>query len=582
MFRHCSRSPELFAADPEFSRKSVMPQKKLTTPPQPLTNQVLQKLPAGAIARDSKVRGMFAECTKTGVRSFKVQADLRSGLRNGEARKPVTVRMTLGHFPNMTIDQARAEAAIVLGQIKKGIDPRVKLAGAEAASEAPSGGWTVAIAYDRYVSYLKRQKRSDRTLDDHATHFRYLFDPSDPEAPLALEDTGKRALAVYGWAKRNKGDEPLPPPVAKRKRVTVVPGAPALAMSDWRELPLTSLTRLMVSARHEFITERHGPIIANKVIKTLRSWLNNAIESGVDCPGNLTAIKFNAERAKQRSMHLEQLADWYKRLQRRPNPLRRIMYEFALLSGLRPANVARIQLSWIDLARQVIKFPEGVMKKRVEFHLPLSEYMVGLVRQALEARRIIVSKESDYLFPTYSPEGTVIPTATWHEKKDLEKETGHFLRHTYSNMAKLIGPENGVSVDDKKALMAHALEGVEGVYVYQPVQFRRLVQCQEIVTEFILKEMRPGYLKPTKVNKVTPAAGLEAFATGLLDRKGLEEALRVHSSDVDRMLEQGMPMLLVVGAERFNFKEVLEWLGQQEKPKKLMGKPGTKRGRPAE
>lgn len=53
-------------------------------------------------------------------------------------------------------------------------------------------------------------------------------------------------------------------------------------------------------------------------------------------PGNpVAAVTFNKERASNRVIMPEDLADWWARVQALPNPLRRDMHKLGLLSGLR-------------------------------------------------------------------------------------------------------------------------------------------------------------------------------------------------------------------------------------------------------
>jgi hypothetical protein len=68
----------------------------------------------GEILRDSKTRGMFAECSKSGVVSLKLQGDLRQGPRNGKVRNPISIRMKLGEHPALSLEVARNTAARLL------------------------------------------------------------------------------------------------------------------------------------------------------------------------------------------------------------------------------------------------------------------------------------------------------------------------------------------------------------------------------------------------------------------------------------------------------------------------------------
>src|SRR6187431_1849425 len=105
---------------------------------QKLTARALDKLTPGEIVRDATVHGLFAECSKTGnVVSLKIQADRGKGMRNDKG-KPISIRMTLGQHPALTLDAARPEAMRLLAMIKAGTDPRVS-----SNPQIGEGVWTV-------------------------------------------------------------------------------------------------------------------------------------------------------------------------------------------------------------------------------------------------------------------------------------------------------------------------------------------------------------------------------------------------------------------------------------------------------
>src|SRR5688572_24044066 len=86
--------------------------------PTKLTKRVVEGLKPGQLVRDTAERGFFAEAGKTGV-SFKIQRDVWQG-----GRRVRTVRMTIGRFPQLSVDEARNRARDLLVQLEKGIDLR--------------------------------------------------------------------------------------------------------------------------------------------------------------------------------------------------------------------------------------------------------------------------------------------------------------------------------------------------------------------------------------------------------------------------------------------------------------------------
>jgi integrase len=455
---------------------------------QKLTTRLLETpTPPRTIVRDTQVRGLLVEYGKNRV-SFKVQADLRRRSLDGKVKPPETIRMVIGLFPEMSVDKARAEAMRVLSEIKRGQDPR----GQEPrgpSHEAPGqprarmvvglpGAWTVAEAQRQYITRLKKLRRAPRTIADHERLYLYLHGPAD--TPTALAESSRSELASRGRAK-SRGL--ILPDMTKRDL-----GPQPLEVDDWRSIPIASITKEMARARHDHITNKHGPVIANKVMAMLGTWFKYASNSQtLEYPKNpIEAITMNGIKSNNRSLSPDELPDWYSRLQTIYSPLRRVMHEFNLLSGLRGNNVVGLEERWIKFESRAIIFPGEVMKNGEEFHLPLSEYMIELLKKAI-ALRNASWPNTPYVFPTFSEDGKVIPTVSWQERKGIPKQTGHFLRHSWSNMAKLAE----VGDSDRQLLMAQSIPGVQGTYLFAPVLFRRLLGEQEKVTAFILTAMKP-------------------------------------------------------------------------------------------
>jgi hypothetical protein len=122
--------------------------------------------------------------------------------------------------------EARAKAKALLGLIGKGVDPRPQGAGEGEAPNLATGrseGYpdidlTLRAAWTRYRDpHLKRKGRSEGTIENSRDHVERL-------------------------------------------------------MADWLDQPLWALGNnpSLVTARHEKITQEHGPYIANGCMRSLR------------------------------------------------------------------------------------------------------------------------------------------------------------------------------------------------------------------------------------------------------------------------------------------------------------------------
>jgi integrase len=397
-----------------------------------LTAKLLAALKPGSIARDDTAPGLFAECGVTGV-SFKVQVDLRLGDRTGTARRRQTVKQTLGRYPALGLDEARAQALRLLAEVKAGRDPRVPRV--TASAPAASVHWTIGHAFGKYVEDLAKR----------------------PGSELSQRDMRNR-LERY--------------------------------LSDWTDLPLAELTKEMCEARQAQVAaairasarQRNstGARTANAVVRDLSAVWNYAADYTPLPPASPTRrVKMIGEVKAHHEIPIAELGAWWAAVGALRNPLRRAMHRLGLLSGLRPGNLVAIERAWIHLDAGVVHFPARVMKNRQPFALPLSAAMVAVVREALAAGDVLASG-TPYLFPADGKSGHV--TVVREKAAPLVDCTGHALRHTWKTCARNARlPESTIEI-----LLAHRLGGVRDTYGSLAEQLDNLREDQERVTAYVL------------------------------------------------------------------------------------------------
>ena len=138
-----------------------------------------------------------------------------------------------------------------------------------------------------------------------------------------------------------------------------------------------------------------------------------------------------------------------------------------------------LQREWLHLEDSAISIPK--MKSGEPFDLPLSKYMVGLVREALQLGDMLFPG-TPWLFPTRNKQGQVKATATWSERT-LPSQTGHILRHTYRTIAQRVG----IDKIDARLLLDHKVPGIDGVYIHEKALFDKLLASQEQMSSSILE-----------------------------------------------------------------------------------------------
>ena len=371
------------------------------------------------LVRDTVIKGLMIAVNKHN-KSYKVQRDLWVGDRR-RRRKVKTVRHTLGTTEELSLDVARTRAMEVITRIKQGVDPNAPAAGPSAAT------WTVGRMFEEYAADLRARECSDRTISEMFAQVRRYLD-------------------------------------------------------DWKAMPISGITRSMARERHRDISTKNGKTVANNAFRLFQAAYNLALRV-VDEPDVLPdnpvkAVTYNKVRSSNRVLMPDELPDWWARVQQLPNPLRRAMHTFGLFSGLRPGTLVSLRREWVHLDEAAISIPH--MKSGKPFDLPLSGYMVNLVREALAVGDVLYAG-SPWLFPTRNKRGEVKATATWRERS-LPNQTGHVLRHTYRTIAQ----RAGIDTNDARMLLHHKVPGIDGIYLHEKALFDRLVATQERMTAAIL------------------------------------------------------------------------------------------------
>ena len=373
--------------------------------------------------RDTVVPGFLLAVNKRS-KVFKIQRDLWVG-RAGSRRLVKTVRRSLGTTTELTLRKARQDAALLLEDIRNGIDPNADL------HDQSSASWTVADGYDEYIADMRARECSEVTIKG----------------------------VIY-----------------RRDRY----------LKAWLKIPLQEIKRSMCRARHRELSSKNGKVVANQVFREFRAMYNialRAMDEVDDLPDNpVKAVTFNKERRAGKLIMPDDLPHWWERVDGLDNPLRKAMHEFGIFSGLRPGTLVSLELDWVNENERAIVIPR--MKAGRPFALPLSDHMLGIVSRATEIGQLFFPK-SKWLFPTRSSKtGEVIACQVWKERA-LPSETGHILRHTYRTVAQRVN----VDPINRRLLLDHKVPGIDGVYVHERALFDKLLESQELVSAELLRLM---------------------------------------------------------------------------------------------
>jgi len=255
------------------------------------TDKAITELPTPANAArveyaDTDINGLRLRVSPKGVKTFCLLRRVKNG--------PME-RITLGRFPDIKTEKARAEAQKLIGAIAGGANP------AE-LRRAHRGEMTFAELFSDYLE--RHAKIKKRTWREDAQKYRdYLAKP-----------LGKRQIS--------------------------------------------SLGRQDLAAIHSNLTRDGHPILANRVKDLLSSVFGRAVKWGLLDTNPAKGIEDNTEISRDRFLKPGELPRLFAALAAEPNITFRDFFLMALLTGARRANVREMRWADIDFDSGEWRIPE--------------------------------------------------------------------------------------------------------------------------------------------------------------------------------------------------------------------------------
>lgn len=260
------------------------------------TKPALERLPLpGAGQRttyhDTKTPGLSLRVTPAGAKSYCVQKRIDGRVE----------RITLGKFPGMTIEQARAAAAKVLGTVASGDNP----------AEVKRGKRQEMTLEDLFNEYMARRAVFNKRADKPADLFRLYLRP---------------------WANRKLSS-------IRHEEVD------RLHKMIGREIGRSGAPKL---------------VTANSVLKLLHVMFNQAIAVWRIYRGDNPAhgIEKFPEKSRDRFLQPDELPRFFRALAEEPNETIRDYVLISLLTGARKGNVLEMQWNQVNFDRAEWRIPE--------------------------------------------------------------------------------------------------------------------------------------------------------------------------------------------------------------------------------
>ena len=206
-----------------------------------------------------------------------------------------------------------------------------------------------------------------------------------------------------------------------------------LYLKDWRQKPITSISRQMILKRHQRIAKDHGQVTANSVMRVLRSIYNVTAATYDDFPQNPVSILTQArawfpERRRRGVIAAHELPAWWTAVMMEPEYSRDFLL-IALFTGMRRSEVAALRWEYIDLVNRSLHIPNT--KNGDPLDLPLSDFLVELLAKRQAGR-------SPWVFPSSSQKGHIVEPKKFTTRVSARSGitfTMHDLRRTFITIA---------------------------------------------------------------------------------------------------------------------------------------------------
>jgi integrase len=366
---------------------------------------------------DDNMKGFGVRVTSGGTKAFFVEKLIKKKL----------CRITLGRYPELTVEMARIEVQKLLGQIAIGIDP-VAEKRAEKMREV-----TLNEVFNDYIQARKSLK--------HNTLYNY-----------------KKVLST--------------------------------AFAGWGDKSCLAITKDKVAKHHEKLGKENGEAYANLAMRLLRALFNFAAGQYEDAQGKSLISENPVNRLsqtrawyrvepRQTFIKSHDLAAWYDGVQKLQNEVLRDYLLLLILCGLRRQEAAQLKWQYVDFSAKTLTVTDT--KNHDSHTLPLTDYLYELLTSRYQNRI------NEYVFPGTGAAGHIIEPRK--QMANVTKVSGvaftvHDLRRTFITIAEGLD----ISAYALKRLMNHKMNNdVTAGYIMTDVE--RLRKPMQQISNYMLKCM---------------------------------------------------------------------------------------------
>ena len=299
---------------------------------------------------DSKITGLQLRVSSTGVKTFSVY-------RWGKtSNKPE--RITIGRFPDVSVEAARSKAEEIIATFALGGDP----------GEA------------------KRKARLEMT-------FKNLFE-------IYLERHAKPHKRTW------KGDQSMFELYLSND----------LHGLNFAKMKITAIDRSLISQLHSKIGKTH-PTTANRIVALISSIYGRAMDWNLFTQINpATRIKKYKEVSRERFLQTDELPRFFEALGQEPSASIRGFFLMCLLTGARRGNVMSMRWKDIDIATRTWRIPGEQSKNGLAIQVVLGEEAIAILAECK------IDNASEWVFLNRSNNNHIAePKYAWQRLLDADE-----------------------------------------------------------------------------------------------------------------------------------------------------------------
>ncbi len=326
---------------------------------------------------DEEQPGLQVRVTASGVKTFSVFRRVRGG---------DPMRLTIGRWPDITVEKARAKAAETIAKLAISENP------AE-ARRTTKEEMRLGELFDRYLA--DRIKAGKRSTDQ----IRAMWE-------LYLGEMPKTERKKHG-----------------RERVKADCGV------DWSRQRLSEITYQRVNTLHSRIIANGKATTANRVHELLRAMFGFAVKHRLATGNPADAVTPAPECDRSRFMQRDELPIFMAAIEEEHQPWRDF-FQILLYVGYRRSAVAAMRWQDVDLEAGTWGVPGERAKNGDPIVLPVSGPAIEILRSRFNER----GKERVWVFPGEGREGHIgTPKAAWArvlKRTNIPDLRVHDLRRT--------------------------------------------------------------------------------------------------------------------------------------------------------